>query len=159
MPLKLVLCQRICVLHSVYFSNLPENSIGHHFSTVASSTSVVLEKHWLLVVQFAVLVAQYAMDNGHSGIIFCCIAQKLAPARKKLHRLVSTVGMFLQLWNLTPKLWFNNFHLTTDSNLIHKLNAVGYSILSTGIFSCRVSKVFLGSNITNNPWFFKGVFA
>ena len=31
------------------------------------------------------LAAQYALENGHSGIVFfACFAQKLAPARKKL---------------------------------------------------------------------------
>ena len=84
MPLELVLCKRIYVLHSVYFSNLPENSNVHHFSTGAKSDMLLppciiavlvenfsstgisngfLARHTLLVVQFTVLLAQFDMTK------------------------------------------------------------------------------------------------
>ena len=65
MPLKLVLYKRICVLHSVYFSNLLENSNGHHFSTGASSTGA--KSNRLL----APVLVEFFSSTGASVLAIC----------------------------------------------------------------------------------------
>ena len=79
---KLVLCKKIHVLYSVYFSNLPENSNGHHFSTDATSNvllaPVQLTGRKLFPATCSasntLLVAQFTVTDQHSRRVFATLS-------------------------------------------------------------------------------------
>ena len=105
---KLVLCKKIHVLYSVYFSNLPENSNGHHFSTDATSNvllaPVQLTGRKLFPATCSasntLLVAQFTVTDQHSRRVFATLSPHVSQfdnwERKKLQ--IDKWETFIFIW-------------------------------------------------------------